>query len=110
MMFKSPILLESQCFASAQQPSVWRNSATKGSPRAHRDYRKGGNEIGLRLAEPYMPYIRMGVLSLSLDVAESGDRAATHRLTLLKRITEPAASPGGIALPADSANLRTEGP
>jgi hypothetical protein len=50
------------------------------------------------------------VLSLSLDVAESGDRAATHRLMLLKRITEPAASPGGIALPADSANLRTEGP
>ena len=29
---------------------------------------------------------------------------------LLKRITEPAASPGGIALPADSANLRTESP
>jgi hypothetical protein len=37
-------------------------------------------------------------------------RPLLNRLMLLKRITEPAASPGGIALPADSANLRTEGP
>jgi hypothetical protein len=47
-------LFESQCLAGTQQPSIWRNSATEGSPGAHRDYREGWKRDGPRPAEPYI--------------------------------------------------------